>query len=153
MARPIQLYAFDMNCVGHINHGLWTHPRDSSLRYTDLDYWTDLAETAERGKLDGIFLADIVGVYDVYQGRPDAAVRAAAQIPVNDPLIPLSAMALVTEHHGFGVAVNTRYEPPFSSRAACRCSTSDEGPDRLEHRDRLSRQHCPQHGAGAAARS
>ncbi len=113
MARPIQLYAFDMNCVGHINHGLWTHPRDSSLRYTDLDYWTDLAKTAERGKFDGIFLADIVGVYDVYQNRPDAAIRAAAQIPVNDPLIPLSAMALVTQHLGFGVTVNTTYEPPF----------------------------------------
>ncbi|WP_349437857.1 LLM class flavin-dependent oxidoreductase [Pararhizobium sp. A13] len=102
-----------MNCVGHINHGLWTHPRDSSVCYTDLDYWTDLAKTAERGKFDGIFLADIVGVYDVYRGRPDAAMRAAAQIPVNDPLIPLSAMALVTKHLGFGVTVNTTYEPPF----------------------------------------
>ncbi len=113
MTRQLQLYAFDMNCVGHINHGLWTHPRDNSLRYTDLDYWTNLAKTAERGKLDGIFLADIVGVYDVYQGGPEAAIRGGAQIPVNDPLIPLSAMAAVTEHLGFGVTVNTTYEPPF----------------------------------------
>jgi alkanesulfonate monooxygenase SsuD/methylene tetrahydromethanopterin reductase-like flavin-dependent oxidoreductase (luciferase family) len=29
-----------------------------------------LARLAERGKLDGIFLADIVGVYDVYRGGP-----------------------------------------------------------------------------------
>lgn len=113
MTRQLQLYAFDMNCVGHINHGLWTHPRDGSLRYTDLDYWTNLAKTAERGKFDGIFLADIVGVYDVYKGGPDAAIRGGAQIPVNDPLIPLSAMAVVTEHLGFGVTVNTTYEPPF----------------------------------------
>ncbi|MFT4183562.1 MAG: LLM class flavin-dependent oxidoreductase [Rhizobium sp.] len=111
--KPMQIYAFDMNCVGHINHGLWTHPRDTSLTYTDLDYWVDFARTAERGKLDGIFLADIVGVYDVYKGSPETSIRTGAQIPVNDPIIPLSAMAYATRHLGFGVTVNTTYEPPF----------------------------------------
>ena len=121
--KTMQIYAFDMNCVGHINHGLWTHPRDQSMRYTDLDYWTDLAITAERGKLDGLFLADIVGVYDVYKGSPAPTIEAAAQIPVNDPLIPISAMAYVTKHLGFGVTVNTTYEPPFL--LARRMSTLD----------------------------
>ncbi|MDE1995950.1 MAG: LLM class flavin-dependent oxidoreductase, partial [Rhizobiaceae bacterium] len=111
--KPMQIYAFDMNCIGHINHGLWTHPRDTSLSYTDLDYWVDFARTAERGKLDGIFLADIVGVYDVYKGSAETSIRTAAQIPVNDPIIPLSAMAYATKHLGFGVTVNTTYEPPF----------------------------------------
>jgi FMN-dependent oxidoreductase (nitrilotriacetate monooxygenase family) len=109
----MQIYAFDMNSIGHINHGLWTHPRDTSLSYTDLDYWVDFARTAERGKLDGIFLADIVGVYDVYKGSPDTVIQTAAQIPVNDPIIPISAMAYATKHLGFGVTVNTTYEPPF----------------------------------------
>ena len=59
-----------MNCVGHINHGMWTYLRDQSPSYTSLDYWVNLAKIAERGKLDGIFLADIVGVYDVYKGGP-----------------------------------------------------------------------------------
>ncbi|MCV9962187.1 LLM class flavin-dependent oxidoreductase [Pararhizobium sp. BT-229] len=121
--KTMQIYAFDMNCVGHINHGLWTHPRDQSLRYTDLDYWTDLAVTAERGKLDGLFLADIVGVYDVYKDSPAPTIETAAQIPVNDPLIPISAMAHVTKHLGFGVTVNTTYEPPFL--LARRMSTLD----------------------------
>ncbi|WP_426239377.1 LLM class flavin-dependent oxidoreductase [Pararhizobium sp. DWP1-1-3] len=121
--KTMQIYAFDMNCVGHINHGLWTHPRDQSVRYTDLDYWTDLAITAERGKLDGLFLADIVGVYDVYKGSPAPTIQTGAQIPVNDPLIPISAMAHVTRHLGFGVTVNTTYEPPFL--LARRMSTLD----------------------------
>jgi len=76
--KKMQIYAFDMNCVGHINHGMWTHPRDRSVNYTDLDYWVDFARTAERGRLDGIFLADIVGVYDVYktaQPRSSRRVR------------------------------------------------------------------------------
>lgn len=109
----MHLFAFDMNCVGHINHGLWRHPRDRSLDYNNLDYWTNLAMTAERGLFDGIFLADIAGVYDVYGGGPDASIRAGAQIPVNDPIIPLSAMAHVTRHIGFGVTVNATYEPPY----------------------------------------
>jgi FMN-dependent oxidoreductase (nitrilotriacetate monooxygenase family) len=121
--KTMQIYAFDMNCVGHINHGMWTHPRDTSSSYTDLDYWVDFAQTAERGKLDGIFLADIVGVYDVYQGSPEASIRTGAQIPVNDPIIPLSAMAYATRHLGFGVTVNTTYEPPFL--LARRMSTLD----------------------------
>lgn len=121
--KTMQIYAFDMNCVGHINHGLWTHPRDRSAQYTDLDYWTEFAKTAERGKLDGIFLADIVGVYDVYKGSPAPVIETAAQFPVNDPLIPISAMACVTKHLGFGVTVNTTYEPPFL--LARRMSTLD----------------------------
>ncbi|KQV30770.1 N5,N10-methylene tetrahydromethanopterin reductase [Rhizobium sp. Root1203] len=121
--KQMQIYAFDMNCVGHINHGMWTHPRDTSLHYTDLDYWTEFARTAERGKLDGIFLADIVGVYDVYRGSPAPVIETGAQIPVNDPLMPISAMAYVTKHLGFGVTVNTTYEPPFL--LARRMSTLD----------------------------
>jgi len=32
----ILLNAFNMNCVGHIIHGLWTHPRDRSPEYNTL---------------------------------------------------------------------------------------------------------------------
>jgi hypothetical protein len=56
-----------------------------------------------RGKFDGLFLADVLGVYDVYQGSVDAALRHATQIPVNDPLLLVPAMAQVTRHLGFGV--------------------------------------------------
>jgi long-chain alkane monooxygenase len=113
MPREIRLNAFDMNCVGHIQHGLWTHPRDRSSHYTDLEYWTDLARTLERGLFDGLFLADVVGVYDVFGGSADAALRNAVQVPVNDPMLLVPAMAVVTQHLGFGVTCNTSYEPPF----------------------------------------
>ena len=57
---------FAMNCVGHMAPGLWCHPRDSSDRYIDLNYWTDLARLLERRKFDGLFLADVLGPYEVY---------------------------------------------------------------------------------------
>lgn len=116
MAAPaphLLLNAFNMNCVGHINHGLWTHPRDRSVDYNTLPYWTDLARTLERGLFDGLFLADIVGVYDVYQGNVDLPLREAIQLPVNDPLMLVPAMAAVTRHLGFGVTVNLSYEQPY----------------------------------------
>jgi FMN-dependent oxidoreductase (nitrilotriacetate monooxygenase family) len=113
MTRQIRLNAFDMNCVGHIQHGMWTHPRDRSPAYNSLGYWQDLARLAERGLFDGIFLADIVGVYDVYQGGPAASIEAAVQIPVNDPFLVVPAMAAVTRHIGFGVTGNLTYENPY----------------------------------------
>lgn len=112
-AKEIRLNAFDMNCVGHIQHGMWAHPRDRSMHYTDLDHWVSLARTLERGLFDGLFLADILGVYDVFHDSPDPSIRNAVQIPVNDPLLLVPAMAYTTEHLGFGVTCNLTYEPPY----------------------------------------
>ncbi len=113
MHRQILLNAFDMNCVGHIQQGLWTHPRDQSTRYLDIHYWTALAQTLEAGLFDGLFLADVVGVYDVYGGNADAALRGAVQVPVNDPMLLIPAMAAATTHLGFGVTANLVYEAPY----------------------------------------
>ena len=113
MPREIHLNAFDMNCVGHIQQGLWTHPRDQSTRYLDLHYWTDYARRLEAGLFDGIFFADVLGVYDVLGGNADAAIRGAVQVPVNDPTLLIPAMAAVTRHLGFGVTANLSYETPY----------------------------------------
>lgn len=107
------LNAFDMACVGHIQQGMWRHPRDRSAEYLRLDHWTSLARLLERGLFDGLFLADVLGVYDVYGGSPDAALRGAVQVPLLDPLMLVPAMAAVTEHLGFGVTCNLAYEPPY----------------------------------------
>lgn len=113
MARQILLNAFNMNCVGHINHGLWTHPRDTSTQYKTLAYWTDLARLLERGLFDGLFMADIVGTYDVYGQSVDVPLKESVQLPVNDPLLLVSAMAAATEHLGFGLTANLTYEAPY----------------------------------------
>lgn len=108
------LSAFDMNTAGHQAPGLWTHPDDQSHRYKDLDYWTDLAQRLERGGFDCLFMADVLGAYDVYNGSRDAAVSGAAQIPVNDPLLVIPAMAAVTDRLCFGVTVSLTYELPYA---------------------------------------
>jgi long-chain alkane monooxygenase len=121
--RPILLNAFDMNTVGHISHGLWRHPRDRSTEYKRLPYWLDLARTLERGLFDGLFLADVTGVYDVWGGNADAALRDAIQLPINDPAVLVSAMASVTRHLGFGITATISAEQPHAF--ARRMSTLD----------------------------
>lgn len=123
MARQIRFNAFDMNCVAHQSSGLWRHPDDRSSTYNTLEYWTDLAKLLESGTFDGVFIADVLGTYDVYGGSNEAAIRNGAQVPVNDPLMLVSAMALVTENLGFGITAGTAYEHPYPF--ARRMSTLD----------------------------
>ncbi len=125
MARPRELRfnAFSMTAPSHNWAGLWSHPRDTSVDYNTLNYWVDYARTAERGLLDGIFLADVFGVYDVYEGNPDTALTSGVQLPNADPTLLVSAMALVTKHLGFGITSNLTFEHPY--QFARRFSTLD----------------------------
>ncbi|AEF45593.1 FMN-dependent oxidoreductase, nitrilotriacetate monooxygenase family [Serratia sp. AS12] len=123
IAKEVLLNAFNMNCVGHIHHGMWTHPQDRSTEFNQLSYWTELAQLLERGLFDGLFIADILGVYDVYQQNIALTARESIQLPVNDPLLLVSAMAGVTQHLGFGITANLSYEAPYPF--ARRLSTLD----------------------------
>ena len=121
--KPLILNLFEMNTVSHITHGLWTLPDNNRARFNDIECWTELAEILEDGSFDGIFLADVVGAYDVFRGGPETAIREGLQIPSNDPLLVIPAMAAVTKRLGFGVTFSTSYEPPFAF--ARRMSTLD----------------------------
>ncbi|WP_336793510.1 LLM class flavin-dependent oxidoreductase [Gordonia malaquae] len=123
MTRRIRLNAFDMNCVAHQSPGLWRHPDDRSWDYNTLDYWVELAKLLEHGRFDGLFIADVLGTYDVYSQTDEAAIRQGAQIPVNDPLLLVSAMAHATENLGFGITTGTGFEHPYPF--ARRVSTLD----------------------------
>jgi len=113
-SKELILNTFQMAAPSHNWAGLWRHPRNTEADYHQLRYWTDLAKTAERGLLDGIFIADVFGIYDVYGNSPATALRSGAQAPNADPTLAISAMAHVTEHLGFGVTANLSIEHPFS---------------------------------------
>lgn len=122
--KKLILNLFEMNTVSHITHGLWTLPGNNRHRHGELSYWTELAEIVEDGGFDAVFLADVVGAYDTFRGGVKTAVREGLQIPSNDPLLVIPAMASVTSRIGFGVTFSTSYEPPFSF--ARRMSTLDQ---------------------------
>lgn len=121
--KQIGFNLFEMNTVGHISHGLWTDPRNTRHRFNDIEFWVEEAKLLEEGLFDAVFLADVVGAYDGYRGGPDTAIREAVQIPSNDPLLVIPAMAAVTRHLGFAATFSTTYESPFAF--ARRASTLD----------------------------
>ncbi|KAJ4393891.1 hypothetical protein N0V93_003107 [Gnomoniopsis smithogilvyi] len=115
--------AFVEMCSGHQSPGLWRHPEDRSWRFTDVDHWVELATMLEKASFHGIFIADVLGGYDVYRQSLDPAIVSGAQWPVNEPVAVVSAMAAATKNIGFGVTVSTTYEEPY--HLARRLSTVD----------------------------
>ncbi|KAL0764207.1 hypothetical protein CaCOL14_013260 [Colletotrichum acutatum] len=111
--KQILLNAFDMSTVGHLSPGQWKNPVDKSATKRDLNYWIDLAKLLERGGINALFLADTYGGYDTYEGSLDNCIRRAAQWPMTDPTIPISAMAAVTKNLTFAITASTSFEPPF----------------------------------------
>ncbi|WP_189131958.1 LLM class flavin-dependent oxidoreductase [Wenjunlia tyrosinilytica] len=89
--------------AGH-HDAAWRHPRTSPERATDLRYFQELARTAERGKLDSVFLADGLALW----GNARHNVLGGFE-----PLTLLSALAAVTEHVGLIATVSTTFNEPF----------------------------------------
>ncbi|MFI2347684.1 LLM class flavin-dependent oxidoreductase [Streptomyces sp. NPDC019443] len=100
--RQFHLNAFLMN-AGH-HDAAWRHPRTQPERITDLSYFQELARTAERGRLDSLFLADGVALWG------NARYNAVGGF---EPLTLLSALAVATEHIGLIATVSTTFNEPF----------------------------------------
>ncbi|WOQ16107.1 LLM class flavin-dependent oxidoreductase [Raineyella sp. W15-4] len=103
-SRQLHLNAF-LYYAGH-HEAAWRHPSSGADRLTDLDYWTELATTAERGLLDAIFLAD-APVYD------DRQVRFSA-LHALEPISLLSALATATRRIGLVATASTTYTEPYN---------------------------------------
>src|SRR3546814_17014356 len=111
--KQIRLNEFLQYCTGNQSIGQWRNPADTSTQYKNIKYWTNIAQELERGYFDGIFLADVMGVYDVFGGNADAALRCGTQVPCNDPTLIIPPMAMATENLGFGVTFPLPFELPF----------------------------------------
>jgi len=123
MKKQIIFNAFETNAPGFTPPGQWTHPDDRAVNYIDIEHWADLARLLERGKFDGVFIADVLGNLDIYGGNADAAIRSGGWTPCNDPMMIVPVMAQVTKNLGFGITGNLSYEQPYMF--ARRMSTLD----------------------------
>lgn len=87
-----------------IHAGAWrTH--EDPFAYLDVDYYRDLARTAERGTLDAVFLADIPGL------REDPRVRPTLGL---EPTVLLAAIASATSHIGLAATASTTFNDPYN---------------------------------------
>ena len=74
MAKRMLINAFSMNCVSHIQQGLWVRDDTRQLEYNQLEPWVELAQILEKGCFDALFLADVIGLYDTYHGGPEIPI-------------------------------------------------------------------------------
>jgi N-acetyl-S-(2-succino)cysteine monooxygenase len=101
-ARKLHLNAFLMG-VGH-HEAAWRHPRTSSADVTDVRHYQRLAQVAERGRLDSVFLADGLALWGNVRHNALGGL---------EPLTLLAALAAVTDHIGLIATVSTTYNEPF----------------------------------------
>lgn len=88
---------------GH-HHAGWRHPESGVEQMFDIEMYRDLAQTAERGKFDMMFLADLLYATQYDQGMTGML----------DPLTLLSALSMATEKLGLTATVSTTYNEPYN---------------------------------------
>lgn len=103
MKRQMHLNLF-IQSRGH-HEASWRHPLASPLPLTDIRYFQGLAERAEEGLFDSIFLADTLAVWD--------DVERAGRTWL-EPLTVLGALAVSTERIGLIATASTTYTEPFN---------------------------------------
>lgn len=114
--KELIINAFLMGSAGNQTIGTWRHPNDKSAElYQNPKYWTDLAKLLERGKFNTVFLADVLGPYDVYKGghNYEPVAKTGAQWPISDPSYFIPLMAYVTSKLAFGITISTISEQPY----------------------------------------
>jgi long-chain alkane monooxygenase len=111
--QPLNFCAFVMDTPSHIIHGLWRDPEGEQLRFNELDLWIDLAQRLEAGGFDAVFFADVIGLYHDFRGGPDFHEELGLQIPSNDPMVIISALAAATENLGLAFTLGWGQVPPF----------------------------------------
>src|SRR5919201_803766 len=103
MNRQLHLNLF-IHSRGH-HEASWRHPATSPLPLTDIRYYQDLAQRAEAGLFDSIFLADQLALGD------DASQAARTWL---EPVTVLAAVAAVTSRIGLIATASTTYTEPFN---------------------------------------
>jgi FMN-dependent oxidoreductase (nitrilotriacetate monooxygenase family) len=112
---PLLLGAFEINGVNLTSQGLWAHPEQQTVRYTELSYWLELAQLLDAGGFDFLFFADSYGYPHLNGDTPAVAFEQGAEIPKNDPMLLVPALAAATTHLNFAVTTSTTYEAPYAN--------------------------------------
>ena len=88
---------------GHISS--WRHPEVNPKQSVDIQFYTQQAQVAERGKFDVVFIAD--GLFINEKSIPHFLNRF-------EPVTILSALASVTNNVGLVGTISTSYSEPFN---------------------------------------
>ncbi|MGM9954813.1 MAG: LLM class flavin-dependent oxidoreductase [Peribacillus sp.] len=104
--REMKLGAFFMIPGHHV--AAWRHPEAEVRDIMNFDFIKKLAQTAERGKFDLLFLADHVSL-----NTQDEQVLGQTVNTRFEPFTLLSALSAVTKNIGLVGTVSTTYNEPY----------------------------------------
>jgi FMN-dependent oxidoreductase (nitrilotriacetate monooxygenase family) len=90
----------------------WRLPGTAPGSLLDPRSCIELAQIAERGLLDMVFFADVASVE--HAGSPNHAMHRQHLVAKHDPLVLMSALAMVTRSVGLVGTVSTSYSHPFT---------------------------------------
>jgi FMN-dependent oxidoreductase (nitrilotriacetate monooxygenase family) len=93
--------------------GEWRHPTAWNNPAANIENAKRLAQIAEAGKFDLIFLADGNGVRQLDKPALFAATSPSDRPGVFEPVTLLSALSMVTSHIGLVATATTTYDEPF----------------------------------------
>ncbi|WP_249680495.1 LLM class flavin-dependent oxidoreductase [Roseococcus pinisoli] len=111
MPGPKQIsLGLSMRYLGY-HAAAWRHPSADPDAASKFSHYRYIAQTAEKAKLDMVFLADGVGLRT--QDRPPGALRRSHQTFELEPLTLLSALSSVTSHIGLVATASTTYNEPY----------------------------------------
>jgi len=83
----------------------WRLPDSDPAAFTDVRHYIRVAQIAEAGKLDAVFLADNAAIVDQIHFRP---------IPALEPTVLLASIAAATTHIGLIGTASTSYNEPYN---------------------------------------
>jgi len=107
--RKLRLGAFIMATGHHI--AAWRHPDSDADAGHSIEHYRGLAQTAERGLFDLVFVADSPAGWD---GDRDDEVKARVSHSAHfEPVTLWSALSQVTDSIGFVATASTTYEDPY----------------------------------------
>lgn len=109
MKRQLHLGAFFHPTGNHV--ASWLDGSAQIDAGTNFSHYAELAQTAERGKFDLMFLADAIATRD---GDQRALKRWPQYMAYFDPLTLLSAIAPLTKHLGLCATATTSYNEPYN---------------------------------------
>lgn len=107
--RQLKLGAFIMATGHHVS--AWRHPDSQADAGLNIDHYRELAQTAERGKFDLVFVADSPAGWE--RAKDPEALRRSSQGAHFEPVTLWAALSQATSHIGFVATASTTYEDPY----------------------------------------
>ena len=109
MSEPRHLHLGAFMRPVSIHTGAWRYPGAYPDANFNFGHIKRFAQTLERGKFDGFFMADHLAVLNM----PMDALKRSATVTSFEPMTLLPALAMVTEHLGLIATWSTTYDEPY----------------------------------------